>query len=81
MAYWSAGVVECWSGDKKIQNNSFLLAPLAQSAGGTEKCGQTVFASTSDPDYQKILQTFAPIHELLEERPRADMPQFQLICD
>ena len=41
------------------EKNSFLLAPLAKSAGGTEQCGQPVFASTSDPDYQKILQTFA----------------------
>jgi hypothetical protein len=55
------------------EKNSFLLAPLAKSAGGTEQCGQPVFASTSDPDYQKILQTFAPIRALLEERPREDM--------
>ncbi len=55
------------------EKNSFLLAPLAKSAGGTERCGKPVFASTSDPDYQKILQTFAPIRALLEERPREDM--------
>ncbi|MCY2989069.1 MAG: hypothetical protein NTY19_14535 [Planctomycetota bacterium] len=53
--------------------NSFLLAPLAKAAGGTQKCGQPIFPSTSDPDYQKILQTFAPIHALLKQRPRADM--------
>ena len=35
-----------------IQDNSFLLAPLAKSAGGTQACGQAVFASTSDADYQ-----------------------------
>jgi hypothetical protein len=61
--------------------NSFLLAPLAHAAGGTEKCGQAVFSSKEDPDYQKILQTFEPIDELLKVRPRADMPDYQLICD
>ena len=63
------------------EKNSFLLAPLAKEAGGLEKCGRAVFASTDDPDYQKILATFKPIHELLKQRPRADMPNFQVMCD
>ena len=63
------------------QNNSFLLAPLSLDAGGTEKCGQPVFHSTDDPDYQRIIRTFDAIHQLLEERPRADMEGFELICD
>jgi hypothetical protein len=61
--------------------NNFLLAPLSKTAGGTEKCGKPVFASKDDPDYKKILATFAPIHNLLKERPRADMPGFTLLCD
>ena len=68
----------------RIENphhNSFLLSPLAKDAGGTEKCGEAIFASRQDPDYQKILKTFEPIHQLLRERPRADMPDYQLICD
>jgi hypothetical protein len=65
----------------KPQNNNFLLAPLAKSAGGTEKCGKAIFKSTDDPDYQKIIKTFEPVHELLRKRPRADMPNFKLICD
>jgi hypothetical protein len=65
----------------KPEQNNFLLAPLAQTVGGTQKCSQVVFESKDDPDYQKILQTFAPIHQLLEERPRADMPDYQFICD
>ncbi len=60
--------------------NSFLLAPLAAAAGGTQKCGQPVFASTQDPDYQRILQTFAPIQALLQRSPRADMPEFAAGC-
>ena len=63
------------------ENNSFLLAPLAKEAGGTQACGSAVFASKDDVDYQSIIRTFDPIHELLQKRPRADMKEFQLICD
>ena len=65
----------------KPENNRFLLAPLARDAGGTQRCGKAVFASKDDPDYRKILETFEPIHELLEKRPRADMPNFKLLCE
>ena len=56
------------------QLNSFLLAPLAKSAGGTEACGKPVFATPEDPDYQALLQTFDPIEKLLAKTPRMDMP-------
>ena len=65
----------------KPENNDFLLAPLSKEAGGTQKCGQPVFASKDDPDYRKILNTFEPIHQLLQDRPRADMVGFKLMCD
>lgn len=42
---------------------SFMLAPLAKSAGGTERCGRAVFKDQTDPDYQKLLRAFDPIHE------------------
>ncbi len=58
------------------QHNNFLLAPLASTAGGTQRCGKAVFLSTEDPDYQRILKTFDPIHRLLQERPRADMATY-----
>lgn len=63
------------------EKNNFLLAPLALDAGGTQQCGAPVFASTDDPDYQRILRTFEPIHALLKERPRADMEGFQYVCE
>ncbi|MAG58964.1 MAG: hypothetical protein CMJ83_21970 [Planctomycetes bacterium] len=63
------------------QNNSFLLAPLAEEAGGTGRCGKPVFRSKADPDYRKILETFDPIHELLKKRPRADMKGFRVMRD
>ncbi len=62
------------------EKNSFLLAPLAAAAGGTQRCGRPVFASADDPDYQKIVQTFAPLRTLLRQRPRADMPEFAACC-
>jgi hypothetical protein len=63
------------------EKNSFLLAPLAREAGGTQRCGQPVFASTADPDYRRILRTFDPVKALLRERPRADMPEFAAVCE
>jgi hypothetical protein len=63
------------------EDNSFLLAPLARAAGGTEKCGRPVFPSKDDADYQRILRTFDSIHQLLKERPRADMEGFSVLCD
>jgi hypothetical protein len=54
--------------------NPFLVAPLAKSSGGSEKCGKPIFASKSDADYQKILATFVPVTAMLKARPRIDMP-------
>jgi hypothetical protein len=54
--------------------NPFLLAPLAKSSGGTERCGRAVFADKNDPDYRKILETFSSIQESLQQTPRIDMP-------
>lgn len=59
---------------EKPELNRFLLAPLAQSAGGTERCGKPVFTSTDDPDYQAILKTFEPVARQLRQQPRDDMP-------
>jgi hypothetical protein len=63
-----------WTRIVNPQLNSFLLAPLARSAGGTEACGKPVFQSTDDADYQAILRTFEPALAALRESPRMDMP-------
>lgn len=55
------------------ERNLFLRAPLAKGAGGTGACGKEVFATTEDPDYQKLLRLFAPLSESLKQRPRMDM--------
>lgn len=65
----------------KPENNSFMLAPLAKDAGGTEACGKAVFQSKEDADYQKLLDVFIPIQDLLARRPRADMKNFVLMPD
>lgn len=56
-----------------VENNSFLLAPLAKAAGGTQACGETVFKSTDDPDYQALLRTFDDVAALIRRTPRMDM--------
>jgi len=64
-----------------------LLAPLAQEAGGyglctasesptTDEQGAPVFASTQDPDYQRILALCAKGKAHLEQIKRFDMPGF-----
>jgi hypothetical protein len=63
-----------WTRLQNPQRNPFLLAPLSADAGGWGKCGPGVFADTNDPDYQAILRTFDPVLELLQKRPRMDMP-------
>jgi hypothetical protein len=55
------------------EHNAFMAAPLAKSAGGTEKCGKAIFADTSDPDYQKLLKTFEQPTQQLQDLPRMDM--------
>lgn len=63
-----------WTRIKNPQWNSFLLAPLAKSAGGSGACGKPVFTGSDDSDYQAILKTFAPALAQLEQTPRTDMP-------
>ncbi len=59
---------------EKPELNNFLMAPLAPSAGGLGMNGKWVFKDKNDPDYQKILKLFEPLHEKVKERPRMDMP-------
>ncbi len=64
------------------ERNPLLLAPLAKAAGGTEACGQAVFADRRDPAYRALLDTFAPVQEVLHRLPRMDMvdPAEQNAC-
>jgi hypothetical protein len=63
-----------WTRLENPHLNSFLLAPLAKGAGGTERCGKAVFTSANDLDYRAILRAFDPVLETIKTRPRMDMP-------
>ena len=66
------------------EKSMLLLAPLAESAGGWGTCRDpktklpvTVFASTADPDYQKLLAHCVAGKTRLDEMKRFDMPDFK----
>jgi hypothetical protein len=66
------------------EKSLMLLAPLADEAGGLARCRDpkngapvTVFASTGDSDYQKILALASRGKEFLETDKRFDMPGFR----
>ena len=59
------------------EQNRFLAAPLAKTAGGIGTCGASVFASKDDPDYRRILDSFSTLQEQLEHRPRLDMMRLE----
>jgi len=58
---------------RDVRLSRALAAPLAQSAGGWGCCPDTVFADTSDPDYQVLLSAFTTLREMLDEKPREDL--------
>ena len=70
-----------WTRITEPELNNFLVSPLAEAAGGSQKCGQPVFEDNSDPDYQAILATFEPVEQMLKTTPRMDMPGAQPSCE
>ena len=60
------------------EKNAFLAAPLAKAAGGWQRYGEAIFASTDDVDYRKILQTFDSVLQEWKARPRMDLPAADL---
>ena len=70
------------------EKSLFLLAPLARAAGGWEQCRDPktgkpapVFATTSDPGYQKLLAMCVAGKDYLERVTRFDMPGFHPRAD
>jgi hypothetical protein len=59
------------------EKSTLLLAPLAEQAGGLSACGEPVFASTDDADYQTILRAIERTKEELDRIKRFDMPGFR----
>ncbi|MFA5193776.1 MAG: hypothetical protein WC740_23955, partial [Verrucomicrobiia bacterium] len=71
-----------WSRDlfynlSRPDKSLILLAPLAKSAGGLERCGTPVFASASDADYQRVLLAIQDAKARLDQIKRFDMPGFR----
>jgi len=58
----------------KVEDNNFLLAPLAKAAGGTQACKKVIFKTKDDPDYKAILHTFETTTKLMKAKPRLDFP-------
>ena len=54
------------------EKSLMLMAPLAREAGGWTKCKDPVFASTADPDYQKILAMITEARDHLNRFDTAD---------
>jgi hypothetical protein len=58
---------------REVALSRALAAPLAQSAGGWQRCGEPVFSDTGDPDYRKLLDVLTRLRDMLSERPREDL--------
>lgn len=57
--------------------SAILLAPLAKAAGGWGSCGDEVFQSTTDPDYQALLGAIQKGVDSLGADPRWATPGFR----
>ncbi len=61
-----------WVDIRQPANSRFLAAPLAQSAGGTGKCG-AVYADANDPDYRALLERVSAAARETWAKPRRDV--------
>jgi hypothetical protein len=58
---------------RDVRKSRALLAPLARTAGGWERCEEAVFADTNDPDYQKLSAALTALEGSLAKSPREDL--------
>jgi len=54
-----------------------LQAPLSAAAGGWQRCGEPVFASTEEADYQALRGALTALGEALAAEPREDLLSLQ----
>ncbi len=71
-----------WSRDlfynlTRPEKSMLLLAPLARTAGGLQRCGRTVLPDTADADYRTILEAIREAGRRLDAIKRFDMPGFR----
>jgi hypothetical protein len=62
---------------RDVKQSRALQAPLARSAGGWERCEETVFANTDDADYRILLTSLTALRDQLTQRPREDLLSLQ----
>lgn len=62
-----------WIDIRRPDNSLFLTAPLAKTAGGTGACGSTVYATSSDDDYVRVLKLVQAAVERAWAAPRRDL--------
>ncbi len=62
-----------WISVLDAKQSLMLTAPLAKSAGGTQKCGQAVYPSRDDPQYQTVLQAIEAAVRKALDHPRRDL--------
>ena len=62
-----------WIDIQSPRHSLFLTAPLAASAGGSTKCGQTIYQNTEDSDYQHILKLLESAVAKAWQYPRRDL--------
>ncbi len=62
-----------WIDLRAPEHSGFLAAPLAKSAGGTERCGRAVYASETDSDYAEVRRLVEEAVAQAWARPRRDV--------
>lgn len=62
-----------WIDIHRADRSLFLSAPLARSAGGTQKCGEAVYAGDTDPDYQAVRALVSDALVRAWANPRRDL--------
>ena len=62
-----------WIDLHQPKKSLFLAAPLAESAGGTQRCGQATYVSQDDQDYRTLVQLVETAVKRAWEHPRRDV--------
>ena len=55
------------------ERSLFLTAPLAKSAGGSQKCGRAGYQDTGDPGYQSVARLVREAVVRAWKAPRRDL--------
>jgi hypothetical protein len=62
-----------WIDLRHPERSLFLAAPLAKTAGGSQKCSKTVYADAADADYQAVLKLVRTAVARAWQFPRRDL--------